>query len=396
MDGASSFLAQRGRAKWDQPMAKSWASSGAPCSIFDGDQVWLEELIGLSSYLSSGDPNNSSPPGGSRNSSEGSGSLHSWSSGAPCNLHGSVKKQNHEVFQSRQREQRGRPHGGAHPQVEQGEGNIYCTIDAWPERAELDQGRSSTQTQTSAKSVKQQSLLEETVNAKRKFSSLKTRFKRQHIGAPGCPAQWPNSRVLYSSNRTQEDQTPLDPAQKTYLETNIDTARRDEEEADEENVIPPPPQFCQGFEMKDPFRFQCDFPRYPHKSASLPRGMNMHLDKDIELMPVSLMGGLAMYLQSGCNGGFHSLPPPPPPLSLSLFLPLSLSLGYDTFVLVSPQVPDEEMNGIDTISLSHSLLSSLLAQLLPLLLLLLVLVVLVGDDCGGSSGLHVDGVSLSF
>lgn len=317
MDGASSFLAQRGRAKWDQPTPKSWASSGAPCSIFDGDQVWLEELIGLSSYLSSSpsDPNNSSPPGGSRNSSEGSGSLHSWSSGAPCNLHGSVKKQNHEVFQTRPREQRGRPHGGAHPQVEQGEGNIYCTIDAWPERAELDQGRSSTQTQTSAKSVQQQSLLEETVNAKRKFSrfldevasnvldpkslqafgklispsSFTTTTQTQSEDkiqeathwSPRLPCSMAQQQgSVLEQNTTQEDQIPPDPAQKTYLETNIDTARRDEEEADEENVIPPPPQFCQGFEMKRPFpEFQCDFPRYPHKSASLPRGMNMVSDE---------------------------------------------------------------------------------------------------------------------
>ncbi|KAG8011424.1 Brain-enriched guanylate kinase-associated protein [Nibea albiflora] len=374
MDGTSSFLAQRGRAKWDQPTPKSWASSGAPCSIFNGDQVWLEELIGPSSYLSSSpsDPNNSSPPGGSRNSSEGSGSLHSWSSGAPCSLRGCVKKQNHDVFQTGPREERRRPR--AHPQVEQGEGNIYSTIDAWPERAGLDQGRSSTQIQTSARSVKQQSLLEETVKAKRKFSRFLDEVASnvldpkslQAFGKPVSPSSFNTTTQTQSEDKIQEathwsprlpcsmaqqqgsvhkqntTRDDLDPAQKTYQETNIDAARRDEEaqikvetapqlETDEENVIPPPPQFCQGFEMKSPFpEFQRDFPRYPHKSASLPRGMNM--------------------------------------------------------------VPDEEMNGIDTISCCCCCCcwSGVVVEVAA------VVVVVVGGDCGGSSGLHVEGVSLSF
>lgn len=94
---------------------------------------------------------------------------------------------------------------------------------------------------------------------------------------------------------------------KTYLETDIDTVRGDhgphdpeveveaEAEAevtppppppllefDEKTVIPPPPQFCQGFDAKTPFlEFHPDVPRYPYRSVSLPRGINMVPDEDM-------------------------------------------------------------------------------------------------------------------
>lgn len=62
-----------------------------------------------------------------------------------------------------------------------------------------------------------------------------------------------------------------------------------------------------------------------------------HLDRDTESLPVSLMGGLAMYLQSGCNGGFHSPSLPFFPLSFAS-LSHSLPSHYGTIVLFSPQV----------------------------------------------------------
>lgn len=96
--------------------------------------------------------------------------------------------------------------------------------------------------------------------------------------------------LLHGPTMNKEEQTPLDPAQKTYLETDIDTVRREDRpqdleitaetqpqlEIDEKHVIPPPPQFCQGFEMACPLpEFTCHFARCPHKSVSLPRGINM-------------------------------------------------------------------------------------------------------------------------
>lgn len=338
MDGTSSMariLSHRGRAKQGQPSPKSWASSGAPCPMFNGDQVWLEELIGPSTYQSSP----SSSPGDSRSSSEATGSLYSWSSGVTCLLHSSIKKQSQEAFQTRLREERrwGKlagcpskgPRGGAHPQVEQGGGSDDNKLHAWPEWGGLCQGRGSAQTHVSAKSVKLQLLLEEKVEAKLKFSQFLDEVASnvldpnslQAFGKPVSPSssstttlvqpedkiqevtQWsprlPRSMAqqqgsLLKQKKTQEELTPpLAPAQKTYLETDIDAVRRDDElhdlekvetppqlEIDEKNVIPPPPQFCQGFEMKSPFpEFHRDFPRYPYRSASLPRGINMVSDE---------------------------------------------------------------------------------------------------------------------
>lgn len=347
MDGTSSpacFLPWRGRAKQSQPSQKSWASSAAPGPMFNGDQVWLEELIGPSSYQSTPShtsspsvPSNS--PGGSRSSSEGTDSLYSWSSGATCVLHSSIKKQSQEAFQTRLREDRrwGKlsgcpsraPHGGADPQVEQGGGSNHNTFHAWPEKGGLGQGRGSAQTHGSTKSVKLQWLLEEKVEAKLKFSQFLDEVTSnvldpsslQAFGTLVSPSNFTTSTPAQPEDKTEEakqwslrlpcsmaqqlgsvleqkttqdEQTPLDPPQKTYLETDIDTVRRDGDsqdlgmktetlpppEIDEKNVIPPPPQFCQGFEMKSPFpEFHCDFPRYPYRSASLPRGINMVSDE---------------------------------------------------------------------------------------------------------------------
>ncbi|XP_067429424.1 uncharacterized protein [Thunnus thynnus] len=337
MDGTSStacFLSQRDAAKQGQP---SWASSAALCPMINGDQVWLEELIGPSSNWSS--PSLSFPsssPGGSRSSSEGTGSLNSWSSGVTCLLHSSIRKQSQEAFQTRRREERRRPacpargpHGRAHPQAEQGGGSDHNKPHAWPERGGECQGRSSAQTRASTKSVKLQWLLEEKIEAKVKFSQFLDEVTSnifdpnslQAFGKPVSPSsfttttlaqpedqiqvvtQW-SPRLTYSmaqqqgpllEQKTQEEQPPTDLTQKTYLETDIDTVRRDDEpedleikadtpppplEIDESNVIPPPPQFCQGFEMKRPFlEFQYDFPKYPHRSASLPKGINMVSDE---------------------------------------------------------------------------------------------------------------------
>lgn len=118
-------------------------------------------------------------------------------------------------------------------------------------------------------------------------------------------AQW-SPRLLYSmaqqrgslvkQKMNKEEQTPLDPTQKTYLETDIDTVRREDRpqdleikaetppqlEIDDKHVIPPPPQFCQGFEMACPLpEFTCHFARCPHKSVSLPRGINMVSDESL-------------------------------------------------------------------------------------------------------------------
>lgn len=92
----------------------------------------------------------------------------------------------------------------------------------------------------------------------------------------------------------QQNFSPEDPIQagqspKMYLETDIDVVRRDDHAddaaidpdtlppllIDEPNVIPPPPNFCQGFEMKRFLEFNHNSPRYPTRSISLPRGINM-------------------------------------------------------------------------------------------------------------------------
>lgn len=310
--------------------------------MFNDDQVWLEELIGPSSYqFYPSQPSSpaSNSPGGSRSSSEGTASLHSWSSGVTCLLHSSIKKQSQEAFQTRLREDRRRgklarcpsrgPHGIVHPQAGQGGGSNHNKPHAWPERGWLCQGRGSTHTQTGAKSVKLQWLLEEKVVAKLKFSRFLDEVASnvldpnclQAFGKPACPSSFtktttaqPEDKIqeatqwspelpcsmaqqqasLFEQKNTLEEQTPLEPEQKTYLETDIDTVRRDDEprdleikvetppqlEIDEESVIPPPPQFSQGFEIKSPFpERHCDFPRYPYRSASLPRGINMVSDE---------------------------------------------------------------------------------------------------------------------
>lgn len=288
--------------------------------MFNGDQVWLEELIGPLSNQPC------SSPASSKSSSEGSGSLYSWSSGVTCVINSSIKKQSQEAFQSRLREEkrRGRlagwpsrgPRRGIHPQDEQG--GDRDTLHSWPEGGGLDQGRGFAQTSTN--SVKLQWLLEEKVEAKLKFSQFLDEVTSnvldpnslQAFGKPVSPSsvtaaqpEEENQELRQRSPRlarsmarqqgslsketTQEEQSPFDPAQKTYLETDIDAVRREDEvneetppqlDIDDETVIPPPPQFCQGFEMKSPFpEFHCDFPRYPSRSSSLPRGINMVSDE---------------------------------------------------------------------------------------------------------------------
>ncbi|XP_035000188.1 brain-enriched guanylate kinase-associated protein isoform X2 [Hippoglossus stenolepis] len=101
---------------------------------------------------------------------------------------------------------------------------------------------------------------------------------------------------LLKQKKPQEEQTPPDLTQKTYLETDIDAVRSNGEQPDleieadtppqleigEETVIPPPPEFCQGFKTRSPFpEFYRDFSRYPCRSASLPRGVNMVPDKEM-------------------------------------------------------------------------------------------------------------------
>lgn len=286
--------------------------------MINGDQVWLEELIGPSSNQPC------SSPAGSKSSSEGNSSLCSWSSGVTCVINSSIKKQSQEAFQSRLREEkrRGRlagwpsrgPRRGVHPGDEQG--GDRNTLHAWPEGGGPDQGRGFAQTSTN--SVKLQWLLEEKVEAKLKFSQFldevtsnvldpnslqafgkpvspsspttaQPEEKNQELRqrSPRLPRSMAQQQGSLSKLTTQEEQSPADLAQKTYLETDIDAVRKEDEvkqetppPLDDETVIPPPPQFCQGFEMKSPFpEFHCDFPRYPSRSSSLPRGINMVSDE---------------------------------------------------------------------------------------------------------------------
>jgi len=325
MDATSSadcFLSQRATGHQSSP--KSWASSSPVCTY---DQVWLEELIGLSSNKSfPSQPSSpsilSSSPGGSRSSSEGTGSLHSWNSGVTCLLHSSIKKQSQEAFQTRLREERGwgklaacnsrSPRCRTHPQAEWGGGSHY---------KELQQRRGSGQ--ISIKSVKLQWVLEERIKAKLKFSQFLDEVTSnvldpnslQAFGKTVSPSgsvttnpDQPEDQIqvvrlrlpcsitkqhsLLPEPKTPEEETSPDLPRKTYLETDIDSIRWNDELLDlaikaetplqleivEKHVIPPPPQFCQGYKIPFP-EFCCDFPRYPHRSASLPRGINMVSDE---------------------------------------------------------------------------------------------------------------------
>lgn len=345
MDGtrsAACFLSHRGTAKEGQLSPNSWTSSAALCPMFNGDQVWIEELTGLSSNQSSpSQPSSSSvpscSPGGSRSSSEGTGSLYSWSSGVTCLLHSSIKKQSQEAFQIRLRHERGwgkfaaRPfrgsHGPCYPQVEQGGDSNHNKLQGWPEKGGLYDGRGSAETHTSAKSVKLQLLLEERVKAKLKFSQFLDEVTSnvldpnclQALGRPDSPSsstctkpeqpeeknqvvtQWsPRHLVaqqqgaLHKQKKPQEEQTVPVLTQKTYLETDIDTVRREDNIHDldinrdtapqlkigKKHTIPPAPQFCKGFEMTTLFpEFHRDFSRYPYRSASLPRGIDTVSDE---------------------------------------------------------------------------------------------------------------------
>ncbi|KAM7367716.1 hypothetical protein PAMP_013996 [Pampus punctatissimus] len=343
MDGTSSkasFLSHSDTAKQGQP---SWASSTALCPMFNSDQVWLDELIGPSSNWSSpslqSSPSfHSSSPGGSRsNSSEGTGSLNSWSSGVTCLLHSSIRKQSQEAFQTRQRRERRWPacpargtHVRAHPQTGQGGGRNHNKLHTWPDRGGDCQRRGSAQTRASTKSVNLQWLLEQKIEAKVKFSQFLDEVTSnvldpnslQAFGKPVSPSSFTTASLAQPEHQiqvvtqwsprlpcsmaqqqgpllgqqTQEEQPLTDLTQKTYLETDINTVRRDDKpevleikagtppplEIDETKVIPPPPQFCQGFKMKSPsLEFQGDFPRYPHRSASLPRDINMVPDEEM-------------------------------------------------------------------------------------------------------------------
>ena len=301
-----------------------------PCILFQtgtpvahGDQVWLEELIGsVSNQSSSSRPSSpsvpSSSPGDSRSSSDGTGSLHSWNSGETCLLHSCIKKQSREAFQIRLREDSGwgrltvypssGPHGGAHPLAEQGGGS----------HRDLHQGRAVARSHTSTERVKLPRLLEERIKAKLKFSQFLDEvtsnvldpnsleafgkpvslsgftIKNQIQVVNPLPCSMAQQQDALPAPQTPEEETYHEIPQKTYLETDIDCIWMDFEpqdlevkaetqaqlEIDEKGLIPPPPQFCQGFKMKSPFPECCrDFPRYPYRSASVPRGINMVSDE---------------------------------------------------------------------------------------------------------------------
>lgn len=309
-------------------------SDRPPCTTVNGDQVWLEELIGpLFCRSSSSQPSSRGEP--SRSSSE-----NSWSSGATSVLHSYIKQQSQEAFQSHLRAGRRwknagclseGPHVGANPQVEQRGGTSKRPLHTWPERVGLSNGRYSALARSSSSGVKPQRLLEEKVAAKLRFSKFLDEvtsnvFDTNSLQAfgnvvsqcrfiPGgtdCPEEKVGELTerspgllcsmalqpacLPELEMTKEEQTLLLPPRKTYLETDIDTVRTDgrltdpdvEAEAprqqgnDGSHIIPPPPQFSQGFQMKSPFpEFHCHFPRYPYKSVSLPRGINMVSNKSL-------------------------------------------------------------------------------------------------------------------
>lgn len=288
-------------------------SDGVSSTMLSGDQVWLEELIGPLVYQTS------SSPGGPSYSAAGSGSSseNSWSSGGTSVLHSSIKKQSREVLQSR--------YPSVGPQVEQSGGTSESPLHTWTERVGLSNGRYSAQPASCTSEVQLQWLLEEKVEAKLRFSRFLDEvtsnvFDSNSLQAFRKPAsrcrfisegenrpegkgeeltEW--SPGVLSSMAAQEASSPeqkmpreehtfLQPEQKAYLETDIDTVRTDgklpdpdvggetlgQQETDGRHIIPPPPQFCQGFQMKNPFpEHHCHFPRYPYKSVSLPRGINM-------------------------------------------------------------------------------------------------------------------------
>lgn len=316
------------------------SSDRPPCTTLNGDQVWLEELIGpLFCRSSSSQPSSRGDPGysagGSRSSSE-----NSWSSGATSVLHSYIKQQSQEAFQSCPRAGRRwknagclseGPHFGANPQVEQRGGTSKRPLHTWPERVGLSNGRYSAPARSTSSGVKPQWLPEEKVAAKLRFSKFLDEvtsnvFDTNSLQAFGnvvsqCRiipggADCPEEKVGELTERspgllcsmalqpaslpelemTKEEPTLLLPPQKTYLETDIDSVTTDvklpepdveaealrQQENNGRHIIPPPPQFSQGFQMKSPFpEFHCHFPRYPYKSVSLPRGINMVSNKSL-------------------------------------------------------------------------------------------------------------------
>ncbi|KAG7508938.1 hypothetical protein JOB18_029420 [Solea senegalensis] len=129
-------------------------------------------------------------------------------------------------------------------------------------------------------------------------SSSSTTNPNQPEGTIQVVTQWsPRLTNPMAQNKPQEERTPPELTQKTYLETDIDTVRtndeqqRDQEtradtrprlEVDEKSVIPPPPQFCQGFDVRSSFTESYrDFSRQPYSSASLPRGVTMVSDEEM-------------------------------------------------------------------------------------------------------------------
>ncbi|KAK2856062.1 hypothetical protein Q5P01_004797 [Channa striata] len=272
------FLSRRGPAKRGQKSPHSWASSAAPCLLFNEDHVWLEESIGPSSTQSStSQPSSPSAPScsprGSRSSSEGTGSLCSWSSG-----------------------------------VEQGGDGNHDGFQAW-----LCEGRSSSQSHTSAESVRLQLLQEERTQAKLKFSQFLDEVT-SNVLHPNClrafgrPAAASSStsispdnpeggiqvvsqrspRLSHSVVQHQDEQTLPDLTNELDRETDTDTVKRNDEKHNldiKADTTPPPqrdiddkaaPRLCEGFEMTSPFaEFDCDLSRNPNRSASLPKGINM-------------------------------------------------------------------------------------------------------------------------
>lgn len=308
----------------------------APCTMPGSDQVWMEELIGPL-FCQSGSSQTSSPGGSSHSIGSRSSSENSWSSGATSILYTSIKKQSQEAFRSCLRaglcwKKAGcpsiEPCVRPNPQVELRGGASESPLHPWVERVGLSNGRSFAQICSSSGWVKLQWQLEEKVEAKLRFSKFLDEvtsnvFDTNSLQAFGKAVpnhrsitgdtnhlkervkevkelKEKNPRLLCSMalqqvslpelKMTQEEQTLLQPPQKTYLETDIDNVRADgklhdldiqagppcQQETDGRHIIPPPPQFCQGVQMKSPFlEFHCHFPRYPYKSVSLPRGINM-------------------------------------------------------------------------------------------------------------------------
>lgn len=312
----------------EQP-ARPWVSSGQSPqmeiqpsdrrSMLSGDQVWLEELIGPLFCQSSSSPGGPGwSAGGSRSSSE-----KSWSSGATSVLHSSIKKHSREAFRARVSE--GRcwkeeacpsvgPRVEANPQVEQRGATRKSPLHTRAERVGLSNGRCSAQTGSCSSGGQPQWLLEEKLRAKLRFSKFLDevtsnvlgtntsqafrkpaspwRFMAEGTNRPGEKVEEPTAAMQEASlpeqKMPEEELAFLQPQQKTYLETDIDTVRTDgkpdvgaespglQETDGRHIIIPPPPQFSQGFQTKSSFpEFHCHLPRYPYKSVSLPRGINM-------------------------------------------------------------------------------------------------------------------------